>query len=57
MNKKKTIEVYKDGILTGRYSSIIEAIYAIHVSYHAIKKSIETGAYIRGYLFKYPVTG
>lgn len=53
MKRKKSIEVYKDGQLVGRFDSIIEAIYAIHVSYHSIKKSIETGAYIRGYTFRY----
>lgn len=52
--KNKPVYVFKDGSLIGRYQSIIEAVYAYHISYAIIKKSIEYGTYVRRYKFCKP---
>lgn len=52
---KKRVWVYKDGVLYGKFESRIEAIYKCHVSYASIRKSIKTGCYIHGFVFKEPV--
>lgn len=52
MTKTKELYVYKDGQLYGKYDSIINAIYELHISYPSIQKSIKEGAYIKGYKFK-----
>jgi len=53
MNKKnKAICVIKDGVILGKYDSIIKVIYEFHISYASIRKSIKNDSYIKGYKFK-----
>jgi len=53
INKRnKAICVIKDGVILGKYESIIKVIYEYHISYASIRKSIKNGSYIKGYKFK-----